>query len=382
MLETMTPEYTLVEKPAIDILQGMGYAYLPPSQNAAARDGLNHVLLRDEVIAALQRLNGLDAATARAVYQDLLAVSDNARWTAILRGQYSRRVPGQRTQKTIRLIDFADAGNNRFTVANQFRVKSQSPRKPDIVCFVNGIPLVVIEAKSPADVNKKIGEAFEQIKAYERDIPRLFYSNAFSIITDGGALLYGATGAASDHWGRWRDPWPKQDGDFAGELHKGLYCLLNPSRLLDLLAHFIVFETRDGVTVKKICRYQQFRAVNKLAARVAAFPLSSQASGAGSTVKKGLIWHTQGSGKSLTMVFAALKLKMHLMAGGAPVSRPAGDLAATGSPNILVLTDRIDLDEQISATFAACGLPNPIAADRVHPPGRATCPLFPTKTPY
>ncbi|MCP3911841.1 MAG: DEAD/DEAH box helicase family protein, partial [Actinomycetia bacterium] len=157
-------------------------------------------------------------------------------------------------------------------------------------------------------------------------------------------FMYGATEAPSELWSRWRDPWPRDRQEFADETEKGLYALLEPSRLLDVLAHFIVFETRDGVTVKKVCRYQQFRAVNKMVQRVQ-----------DGKHRAGLIWHTQGSGKSLTMVFAALKLKFHR---GITSER-------LQNPNLMVLTDRIDLHKQIAKTFEACGLPNPISAKTI-----------------
>ncbi len=152
-----------------------------------------------------------------------------------------------------------------------------------------------------------------------------------------------ATGAPSQYYGPWPDAWPRAREDFADALAKDLWCLCEPSRLLDLLAHFIVFETEPetGRKIKKVCRYQQFRAVNKMAARVT-----------GGEARKGLIWHTQGSGKSLTMVFAALKLKFH---------RGIRSERLT-NPNLLVITDRKDLHNQISRTFAACGLPNPVEA--------------------
>ncbi len=339
------PEFYLCEKPCIDGLAALGYDYLPAAQHDAHRDGQNHVILRPILIDAIKRIKGVAEEVARAVYNDLLAKSDNEEWTQLLRGNYSRTVPGQATKKTIHLIDFLNPANNTFTVTNQLYVQSQSPRKPDLVVFVNGIPVVVIEAKSPVSGKDKSGEAFEQIKEYERDIPRLFYSNAFNIITDGTCFLYGATGAPSEHWGTWKDPWPRTDADFGGDaLAKGLYCLLEPSRLLDLLAHFIVFEKRNEQVIKKVCRYQLYRAVNKIVARVVE-----------GKHRKGLIWHTQGSGKSLGMVYATLKLKTHRT-----IQSP--DLA---SPNLLVLTDRIDLDDQISGTFIACGLPNPYRVESI-----------------
>ncbi|MBD2491716.1 type I restriction endonuclease subunit R [Aulosira sp. FACHB-615] len=342
------PEYTLTEKPCIDALLKFSYTWLPPQQNQTARDSLNQVILRDIFITAIQNINKIPEEVARATYQDMLAVTDNEQWTNLLRGNYSRNVPGEATKKTIRLIDFLHPENNTFTVTNQFTVQSQQTRKPDIVIFINGIPLVVIEAKKPFTAKDKTGEAFEQIKQYERDIPRLFYSNAFNIITNGVNVLYGATGASSAYWGTWNEEEKTATITFRNELEKQLWYLLEPSRLLDILAHFIIFEKREQKVIKKVCRYQQFRAVNKIVDRVIA-PLKPDPKNPKRKYRKGLIWHTQGSGKSLTMVFATLKLKNHLTLNS-PVLE---------NPNILVLTDRIDLDEQIDKTFKACGLPNP-----------------------
>lgn len=109
----------------------------------------------------------------------------------------------------------------------------------------------------------KTGEAFEQIRQYEQDIPRLFFANVFNIVTDGALVLYGATGSGSKYYAEWRDPWPKREADFPDPLAKGLWCLLEPGRLLDLIAHYVVFEKTETGTIKKICRYQQFRAVKR-----------------------------------------------------------------------------------------------------------------------
>src|SRR5690606_39015795 len=227
-------------------------------------------------------------------YNDLSTLSDNEEWQRKLRGGYSRRLSGENRDSPIALIDFKNPSRNAFHVTNQFRVAAQRPRIPDLAVIVNGIPLVVIEAKSPLKATANAEEAFEQIKQYERDIPRLFYPNAFNLVTDGIATLYGATGARSQYYAPWPDAWPRHRDEFPDDLTKDLWCLCEPSRLLDLLAHFIVFETdpETGRKIKKVCRYQQLRAVNKAVDRVAA-----------GEHRKGLIWHTQGSGKSLTMVF-------------------------------------------------------------------------------
>ena len=333
-------EYRLAEKPAMDVLAALGYQPLAPEAALAMRVEENRVILKPVLIAALQALNGIGAGDAEAVYNDLATLSDNEEWQRKLRGGYSRRLTGENRDRPIALIDFKTPGNNTFHVVRQLRVAAQRPRIPDIVLFVNGIPLVVIEAKSPLKGTATGDEAFEQIKQYERDIPRLFYPNAFNIITDGMRTEYGATGSPSQFYAPWPDAWPRTRDDFPDDLAKDLWCLCEPSRLLDLLAHFIVFEVNpdSGRKDKKVCRYQQFRAVNKAVQRVAA-----------GEHRRGLIWHTQGSGKSLTMVFLALKLKTHRTL----------DAPSLANPNILVLTDRIDLDDQISKTFVACGLPNP-----------------------
>jgi hypothetical protein len=149
-------------------------------------------------------------------------------------------------------------------------------------------------------------------------VPRLFHSNLFNIATNDLTLMYGATGSPSEHWARWRDPWPKAAADFTDETEKGLYALLEPARLLDILAHYIVFETREGKTVKKLCRYQQLRAVNKMVARVVE-----------GKHRAGLVWHTQGSGKSLTMVWLAKWIRENVT-----------------DARVLIVTDRTELDQE------------------------------------
>lgn len=339
-------EWRLAEMPTMQYLQTLGYFFVDPSQHGSLREGENQTIFRPQLVDALQRLNGISRADAEAAAAELLRKENNEDWLKIQRGDFSRVVDGQATQKTLRVIDFQNPANNHFAVTHQLYVQAEKSRIPDIVVYVNGIPLVVIEAKSPLSGKDKNGEAFDQIKQYERDIPRLFYTNAFNIVTDGTTVLYGATHSPSKFYGYWRDPHPRAEADFANELEKGLWSLLEPSRLLDLLAHFIVFEREPdtGLTIKKICRYQQFRAVNKMVDRVVA-----------GEHKRGLVWHTQGSGKSLTMVFAALKLKQHRTVQSAQLDYL----------NLLVLTDRIDLDDQISSTFVATGLPNPVSVGSV-----------------
>jgi type I restriction enzyme R subunit len=335
-------EYSLVEKPILDALTGRyGYRHIRPDAHPSLRDRENEVLFKPVLVAALVRINGLAPNAATSIYDELAGLTDNQRWLEIQRGHYSKKLPGEETHRTIRVIDFDNLANNDFAVTNQLRVQGAVVRKPDLVLYINGIPLVVIEAKSPTNTSQTAFDTIDQVRSAEREVPRLFHSNLFNIATNDLTLMYGATGSPREHWAKWRDPWPKSISDFTDETEKGLYALLEPARLLDILAHFVVFETRDGKTTKKLCRYQQLRAVNKMVERVVE-----------GKHRAGLVWHTQGSGKSLTMVFAALKLKFHR---GITSTR-------LQNPNLLVITDRIDLHNQIAATFEACGLPNPVAA--------------------
>lgn len=367
---TSPNEETLVELPILSYLETLGYRAVHESIQIRSSEGdqeptgpyrerENEVLFKPLLVQALRKLNDLELPPALAIYDDLAAVTDNQRWIKILRGDYSRRLPGEAQHRPIRLVDFEHPENNDWVVTRQLRVRGEGIRKPDVVIYLNGIPIVVIEAKSPLNPSQNSFDAIDQIRSAEREIPRLFYSNLFNIATNDTNFLFGPSGAVAESWSRWRDPWPRRADEFFDETQKGLYALLEPSRLLDILAHFIVFETREGKTTKKVCRYQQYRAVNKIVDRV----LEGKH-------RAGLVWHTQGSGKSLTMVFAALKLKFHFGITSEKLQ----------NPNLLVVTDRIDLHDQISMTFAACGFKNcrPIAHIR-RPIGKDGQPWQPRK---
>ena len=345
-------EYTLVEKPIIELLTSeygasdampdkAGYRYIPPSQHVNYRGHrLNEVFFTPLLVEALVRINDIPESAAKTIASELQGISDNQRWLEIFRGKYSKKVEGEDTHRTIRVVDFDTPSNNHFAVTNQLKFKEGQDKGhiPDLIIYLNGIPVVVIEAKSPLSPGQNTWSAVSQIRQYEENFPRLFAPNLFNIATNDLTFLYGATGSPAEFWMRWRDPWPRKSSEFFDSSAQGVYALLEPNRLLDILAHFIIFETRDGKTIKKMCRYQQYRAVNKMVDRVTS-----------GDARQGLIWHTQGSGKSLTMVFAALKLKFHRGIRS----------DALYNPNLLVITDRKDLHDQISKTFEACGLPNP-----------------------
>ncbi|OKH51891.1 hypothetical protein NIES2101_16510 [Calothrix sp. HK-06] len=162
---TYANEYTLVEKPCIGTLTSFGYTYLPPQQNQVARDTLNEVILRDIFITSIQRINEIPEEAARATYQDMLRVTDNEQWTNLLRGNYSRNVPGESTKKTIRLVDFLNPENNTFTVTNQFYVKSQNARRPDIVIFINGFLLLLLKLRNHLQPKIRRGKLLNKLNS-------------------------------------------------------------------------------------------------------------------------------------------------------------------------------------------------------------------------
>jgi type I restriction enzyme R subunit len=196
---TAPNEYTLVEKPILDTLTGQyGYRYIHPDEHPRLRSRENEVLFRPLVIEALVRINGIPESTAEAVFNDLARITDNERWVEVLRGNYSRKVPGEETHQTIRLIDFDNIENNEFACTNQLRVQGAVVRKPDVVIYVNGIPLVVIEAKSPINPSQNAFDAIDQVHSAEKEVPRLFHSNLFNIATNDMTFMYGATGAPTE----------------------------------------------------------------------------------------------------------------------------------------------------------------------------------------
>ncbi|MGB2711649.1 MAG: HsdR family type I site-specific deoxyribonuclease [Conexibacter sp.] len=237
----------------------------------------------------------------------------------------------------IRFIDFAQPENNRFVVAQQVTfVQGHVEVRFDLVLFVNGIPLVVIEAKTP--VRKAVtwvDGAIQVHDDYERNAPRFFVPNAFSVATDGKELRFGAVRMPLLLWGPWRSDDPALVK--LSEVEQAAAELLDPLTVLDILRSFTVFATdKKRRKIKVIARYQQYEAANRIVERVLA-----------GRPRKGLIWHFQGSGKSLLMVFAAQKLRLD---------------PALKNPTVLIVVDRVDLDTQISATFHSHDVPNLVAA--------------------
>lgn len=266
-------------------------------------------------------------------------VKSNEEFSAWLCGERSMPFGPNGEHITIRLIDFTEPLKNDFVVTNQFVFRAGATEKrADLVLLVNGIPLVVIEAKTPVRASQSWLDGAIQIHDdYERNVPELFVPNLLSVATEGKEFRYGSIGLPVELWGPWRIESDTQTPSLQ-EVCKGVDSLLRPYVLLDLLASFTCYATdKKKRRIKIIARYQQYDGVNKIAARVVA-----------GQPKKGLIWHFQGSGKSLLMLFAARKLRLH---------------PALRNPAVMIVVDRIDLDTQISSTFYAADMPNLVKAD-------------------
>lgn len=258
----------------------------------------------------------------------------------------------------VRILDFDTPDNNDWLAVNQFTVsEGQHTRRPDMVLFVNGLPLGVIELKNPADENATIWSAFQQLQTYQAQIPALFATNAALVASDGVQARIGTLGAGREWFKPWRTITGREDAAARlAELQVVLEGVFDKRRFLDLLRYFIVFEDLGGgALAKKMAGYHQFHAVNVAvketlrASRVAAghlvaetpgrYAAGHQPGGELGDRRVGVVWHTQGSGKSLTMAFYAGRVILH---------------PAMANPTIVVLTDRNDLDDQLFGTFARC----------------------------
>jgi type I restriction enzyme R subunit len=361
-----------VEAAALDWFQELGYAiahgpHLAPGEPAAERDSFADVVLIDRLRAAIARLNPAIPADAQeeALRKVLRVASPSAAQTnrafhALLRDgvpvEY-QRADGSIAGDHARLIDFNDVSANDWLAVNQFTViEGQNNRRPDIVVFINGLPLGVIELKNAADEDATIWSAFNQLQTYKQQIGSLFHYNEVMIVSDGMNARIGSLTANQE----WFKVWRTIDGQAAAapqslELEVLLKGVFAPERFLDLLQHFIVFEedTDSDRLLKIIAGYHQFHAVN------AAVEETVRASGMADADqlhegtywagrmhggkpgdrRAGVVWHTQGSGKSFSMLFYAARIIRH---------------PAMKNPTLVVLTDRNDLDDQLFGQFQRC----------------------------
>ncbi|MES2389894.1 MAG: type I restriction endonuclease subunit R [Bacteroidota bacterium] len=238
--------------------------------------------------------------------------------------------------ENLRIIDFDNISNNRFLAVNQYTMKGGRPpmRRADIVLFVNGLPLAVLELKNPGSEKATAHMAYNQLQTYFREVPALFHHNTFVIASDG---FEAQAGTLTSDWSRYA-AWKTIEGrrvepEIMPQMEVLAHGMLRPNVFLDLLRHFTVFESDGKTTVKKLAAYHQYHAVNT------AVNLTVQACSPAGDRRIGVVWHTQGSGKSLSMVFYTGKLIQH---------------PALNNPTVIVITDRNDLDDQLFGTFAKC----------------------------
>lgn len=330
-------------------LNGVGWHYLASQQISRQPQ---EVFVESFLQDALIRLNPEIATNPERVEEVLYRLraivlsvrSDgliraNEEFTAWFRGERTMPFGHNHEHTTIRLIDFENPENNQWVVTTQYTFRAGAvTKRADLVLLVNGFPLVLIEAKSPVrQAVSWVDGALQVHDDYEKNVPELFACNVFSVATEGKDLRYGSIRMPIELWGPWRmddDALPQGLSD----LQQAVCSLLRPAVILDILSNYTLFATdKKKRRLKVVCRYQQFEAGNRIVDRVIA-----------GHPKKGLIWHFQGSGKSLLMVFAAQKMRME---------------PQLKNPTVLIVVDRIDLDAQISATFHASDIPNLVKAE-------------------
>ncbi|MEY2792051.1 MAG: hypothetical protein RJA76_43 [Bacteroidota bacterium] len=345
-----------IEQLAIEELQALGYHYLygpdiAPDGEFPERESYGDILLNNRLKAAISNLNPtipldaqLDAFNQIQRINSPDMLTNNEHFHTLLTDGINvvYQKDGEQRGDKVWLVDFNEPNNNEFLVVNQYTIiEENNNKRPDVILFVNGIPLVVIELKNAVDENATVKSAYKQLETYKATIPSLFIYNSILVISDG---LEAKSGSLSAGFTRFLS-WKTSDGiNVASRLDTELEILLkgqlNPSTLLDLIRFFIVFEKnkkedlKTGIvtieTVKKVAAYHQYYAVNKA---VESSIIAAQENG---DRKGGVVWHTQGSGKSLSMVFYTGKIVQRL-----------------NNPTILVITDRNDLDDQLFDTFAA-----------------------------
>ena len=369
-----------IELMAIELLEGMGYTYVYgpdiESTGVSPLRSYKQVILESKVLEALQRLNPqlsedkcLEALKQVSNIHSPDVLSNNQAFHRLLTEGINIEVSknGNTQGELAWLLDFNDPNNNEFLVINQVTIKEdRRTRRPDLILYVNGLPLVVIELKNATDENATVEGAYRQLQTYQDQIPQLFTYNAFNIISDG---LEAKTGTISADLSRYM-AWKTTNGQTKAaktqpQLEVLIHGLLNPVTLLDMIRHFVVFEAMkqedaNGLitikSIKKMAAYHQYYAVNAaVLSTIRASAVNTESMSAEVALrqqgrsqlelvqeqklgdkKAGVVWHTQGSGKSLSMVFYTGKIVL-----------------ALDNPTVVVITDRNDLDDQLFGTFAA-----------------------------
>jgi type I restriction enzyme R subunit len=348
----------IIESLAIEQLQSLcwDYAYgldIAPGADKSERQSYEQIILMDRLRKAVANINPNIPKSAqeqaiqkvlRIYSPDLLYNNETFHQCLVEKIKIPYQQEGYERSYEVALIDFDNVTSNQFLIVNQFTIiENNQNKRPDILLFVNGIPLVVIELKNAADENATIESAFNQIQTYKSVIPSLFTYNAICVISDGLECKAGSVSAGFNRYMAWKTADGQNEASrFAPQLETMLRGMLNPATLLDIVRSFIVFQktkkedAKTGITLinteKILAAYHQYYAVNK------AVISSVKASGHHGDKRGGVVWHTQGSGKSLSMVFYSGKL----------ITAPEME-----NPTIVVITDRNDLDDQLFDTFAA-----------------------------
>ena len=335
-----------VEQLAIDWFKELGYDYtygvdLAPGESSE-RESFSDVVLQERLVSALRRLNPdlPSAAIDEAVHilrkpQHASLIENNRAFHKMLLEGIAVEVKEEEGSRgdRVKLIDFQNTAKNDWLVVNQLTIKgSKGNRRPDIIVYINGLPLFVIELKNPADENADIFKAYNQLQTYKEEVEDLFVYNEALVISDGVSARVGSLTASTERFMQWRTIKDEADKPLLSyELETMVRGFFDRELLLDYLQNFILFEDDGRQIVKKIAGYHQFHAVREAVASV------MEASRAGSR-RGGVVWHTQGSGKSISMVCFAGKLTKQ------PQMK---------NPTLLIVTDRNDLDGQLFATFAS-----------------------------
>jgi len=336
----------MVEQEALEILQELGYEILygpdiSPDGSTPMRDLYSDVVIVEKLRDAINRLNPDIPTVAReeAVKKVLRTdnpdiISNNQLFHQFLTDGVTieYRKDGRIVYDKVWLFDFQNPDNNEFLAINQFTIiENDHNRRPDTVLFVNGLPIVVIELKNPADEKATLNKAYQQFQTYKSEIPSLFHFNEILVISDG---MQARAGTLTSDYQRFM-PWKTIEGEKDAlvdklEMEILIRGMLNKKVLLDLIRHFIVFDNSEAEIKKKLAAYHQYHAVNK------AVEATMKAASPEGDKRAGVIWHTQGSGKSLIMAFYAGKLVLEM-----------------NNPTLVVITDRNDLDDQLFGTFSA-----------------------------
>lgn len=341
-----------IEQLTLQRLQSLGWEYrygkdLPVHEGKFARGDLSGVVFVEQLRAAVRKLNpqlpesAVDSVVKSATKSDIgdLVVRNQAFYKLLRDGvRVEYTLNGEQKIEMARLVDFEHVENNLFVAVNQLEIRSRKGGKriPDIIGFVNGLPLVVFELKNPLRESADLLQAFNQLETYKDEIAELFVYNQALIISDGIAARLGSLSADFQRFTPWKVVDEKAKSkrlDFGDELQNLLNGLMTPQKLLDYVRYFVLFERgSNGALIKKIAAYHQYYGVNE-AVESTIFATSEQGD-----KRIGVMWHTQGSGKSISMLFYAGKL----------LAQPE-----LKNPTIVVVTDRNDLDGQLFQTFSS-----------------------------